>query len=132
MKLLNCNNCNAELDLTQGTGNVIACGYCGGQHVLENSLRAISQVCGRDWLIFLKDAFVRCFDKNALEELCYDLFAQTGYFGWEDMDRGSITMTVLTIIQYSARRGQTENLVEYAMSKNRPFALAVDSYVRGG
>lgn len=128
MKLLNCQNCNGELDLqSAGVGNVIVCAYCGSQHILSQELNKYQD---STFLIFLRGCLIEYFSMTDIKFLCDDLYARTRMFDFDDIAGQTRSGKALALVQFARRRGMLSLLVEVAMYQNRPFALAVDGYVR--
>lgn len=131
MKLLKCQNCNGDLDLSKGTlGNVLTCEYCESEHVLENRIRFhISSFDPNPFRIFLREMIVKYFNMQDLRLVYDNLEAKTRQFNFEDIRGETKSAKALEMVLYGQRRGLLELMIEEMMIYSRPFALAIDTYV---
>lgn len=129
MRMLNCENCNGELNPYIGTlSDVIVCEYCGTPHQLESQIAQYINIGDNNFLIWLRNTMIDCFVEDDLRFICDDIYAMTKQMDYEDVAGRNRSAKVLEIIQYARRRGLIPMLVEAGMRRSRDFALKVDYY----
>lgn len=125
MQAMRCKNCNAELDILQGS-TVITCEYCGTQHLPNQEVRQVICQNNRTWAIKLVRASRNKFSLREIQDLIVDFNVLSGmYLDFESLpDHTTTTGAMREFVLFTERRGVLQHAFNVVIAA-RPELVAI-------
>jgi len=124
---VNCNACNASLNLELSRNGICKCEYCGTSHNLSRELTLKVDLNNRQFAVLLCDTMNRNLGLVDLQEIAYTLSGLDSivYYRleWDNLPGSVKDNKCRELIQWCQRRGFLQELVEVLIQK-RPLIIA--------
>ena len=111
-------NCTASLDVRGQQGGIVACPYCGTEHVLSKEVRQVTAEYSRKFTVVLFHAMVGPFsDLSDVDTLIVNLSGLTPRPLYPDSIPGKgVEEKIRELVMYAYRNGVLQELVDCALA----------------